>query len=82
MTSLYILDVPENHGVARVAADCPGVITRMVGPYFEFTRDGEIVVDRRATGARHAVWYSTIAGLRNARIAQHDKNALRLEARD
>lgn len=39
---------------------------------------GEIVIDRRATGCRHAVWYSTIAGLLGSRIVQHDKNALRV----
>ncbi|MEU8120580.1 hypothetical protein AB0C21_17870 [Spirillospora sp. NPDC049024] len=39
---------------------------------------GEIVIDRRATACRHAVWYSAIAGLQGARIVQHDKNALRV----
>lgn len=43
---------------------------------------GEIVIDRRATGCRHAVWYSAIAGLRDARIVQHDKNALRIAPRE
>lgn len=41
----------------------------------------QIIIDRRATGCRHAVWYSTVAGLRDARIAQHDKNALRVVPR-
>jgi hypothetical protein len=39
---------------------------------------GEVVIDRRATGCRHAVWYSAVAGLQDARIAQHDKNALHI----
>lgn len=39
---------------------------------------GEIVIDRRATGCRHAVWYSAVAGLQGSRVAQHDKNALRV----
>jgi hypothetical protein len=39
---------------------------------------GQIVIDRRATGCRHAVWYSALAGLQNARVLQHDKNALRV----
>ena len=38
----------------------------------------QIVIDRRATGCRHAVWYSALAGLQDARVVQHDKNALRL----
>jgi hypothetical protein len=49
-------------------------------PYFEITADGAITIDRRATGCRHAVWYSAVAGVpRNSRITQHDKNALRVE---
>lgn len=35
----------------------------------------DIVVDRRATGCRNAVWYSCVAG---GRVVQHDKNALRV----
>ncbi|MFE4754976.1 hypothetical protein ACFRIB_32690 [Streptomyces mirabilis] len=42
---------------------------------------GEIVIDRRATRCRHAVWYSALAGLQDARIVQHDKNALRVVRR-
>ena len=38
------------------------------------------MIDRRATGCRHAVWYSSIAGVaRDSRIVQHDKDALRVE---
>lgn len=81
MTALYILDVPENRDIARVAAEGPNVSTRMVGPYFEFTSSDDIVIDRRATGVRHAVWYSVIAGLGRSRVVQHDKNALRVQAR-
>ncbi|KAB2384882.1 hypothetical protein F9B16_09395 [Actinomadura montaniterrae] len=79
MTVLYVLDVPENTGVAEVAAAAKGVKVGKVGPYFEIASDGTIVIDRRATGCRHAVWYSSVAGLRNARITQHDKDALRVE---
>ena len=39
---------------------------------------GQIVIDRRATGCRHAVWYSALAGLQDAHVLQHDKNALRV----
>lgn len=51
-----------------------------VGAGHTSTRD-QIIIDRRATGCRHAVWYSSVAGLRDARIAQHDKNALRIVPR-
>ena len=80
MTTLYVLDVPENVPVVDVAATDPAVTVGKIGPYFEITSQGTIVVDRRATGCRHAVWYSSVAGLGRSRITQHDKDALRVEA--
>jgi hypothetical protein len=79
MTALYVLDVPENVPLATVAGADPAVTVSKIGPYFEIVADGVISIDRRATGCRHAVWYSSIAGLRGARITQHDKDALRVE---
>ena len=80
MTALYVLDVPENTPLAKVAAVDPGVSVGRIGPYFEITAAGPIVIDRRATGCRHAVWYSAVAGVaRDSRIVQHDKDALRVE---
>ena len=80
MTTLYVLDVPENTAVATVAGQDPAVSVGRVGPYFEITASGAITIDRRATGCRHAVWYSTVAGVpRDSRITQHDKNSLRVE---
>jgi len=80
MTTLYVLDVPENTGLAQAAAEDPGVSVGRIGPYFEITASGAIIMDRRATGCRHAVWYSAVAGVaRDSRITQHDKNALRVE---
>jgi hypothetical protein len=79
MTTLFVLDVPENVPVAEVAGRDPAVTVGRVGPYFQITAAGPIVIDRRATGCRHAVWYSSVAGLHGARITQHDKDALRIE---
>jgi hypothetical protein len=79
VTALYVLDVPENTTVAKVAAEDPEVTVGKIGPYFEITAEGAIVVDRRATGCRHAVWYSCVAGVAGGRIVQHDKNALRVD---
>jgi hypothetical protein len=80
MTALYVLDVPENTPLAKIAAEDPDVTVGRIGPYFEITATGVIVIDRRATGCRHAVWYSSVAGVaRNSRITQHDKDALRVE---
>jgi hypothetical protein len=80
MTTLYILDIPENTAVAKVAAEEPAVTVGRIGPYFEISAAGPIVVDRRATGCRQAVWYSCVGGVaRDSQITQHDKNALRVE---
>jgi hypothetical protein len=79
VTALYVLDVPENTTVAKVAAQDPAVTVGKVGPYFEISAGGAIVVDRRATGCRHAVWYSCVAGVAGGEIVQHDKNALRVD---
>ncbi|MCX0271894.1 hypothetical protein NLM24_14510 [Nocardia zapadnayensis] len=81
MTTVLILDVPENRPVAEVAATAATVTVDRVGPYFKISAPGPIVIDRRATGCRHAVWYSSVAGLLDAKITQWDKDALRLEAR-
>lgn len=77
MTSrLFLLDVPENVGIIDVARDLPEVKVGKVGPYYVIESDRPISIDRRATGARHAVWYSCIAGLEGWRIVQWDKDAL------
>ena len=81
MTTLFVLDVPENKAVAAVAGEVPGVSVDHVGPYFRITADDTIVIDRRATGCRHAVWYSSVAGLLDSRIIQWDKDALKVEPR-
>ena len=79
MTTLYVLDVPENVPVAEVAGQAQGVTVSRIGPYFEISAPGTIVIDRRATGCRHAVWYSAVAGVGCGRVVQHDKDALRVE---
>jgi len=82
VTALFVLDVPENDGLVRVAEQDPLLMVDKIGPYFRITgAGGEVRIDRRATGSRHAVWYSAIAGLHDARIAQFDKDALHLVRR-
>lgn len=79
MTTLFVLDIPENTSIAAVADSDPAVSVDHVGPYFRIVSDGDIVIDRRATGCRHAVWYSSVSGLAKSRITQWDKDALRVE---
>jgi len=79
MTRLYILDVDDFRAVIEVGAAVAGVASRRISDYVELAADGEIVIDRRATGVRHAVWYSTVAGVADGRVSQFDKDALRVE---
>lgn len=78
MNTLYILDVPENVPVVKVAQGDEQIEIDKIGPYFEIMSDADIVIDRRATGCRHAVWYSFVAAIGGGRIVQHDKDALRI----
>ncbi|BCP14205.1 hypothetical protein [Mycobacterium paraintracellulare] len=79
MTTLYVLDIPENTSIAKVAAQDPEVRIGHVGPYFEIAAPGVLLIDRRVTDCRHAVWYSAVAGIAGGRVTQHDKDALRVE---
>jgi hypothetical protein len=81
MSTFFVLDVPENSTVPQIAARDEIVAVDKVGPYFRITSPGAILIDRRATGCRHAVWYSLVAGLMDSRITQYDRDALRVEAR-
>lgn len=81
MPRLYVLEVPENQGVIDVVEHDPALTVDNVGPYRRISSPEPIVIDRRATGCRHAVWYSAVAGLENSVITQHDKDALRVESR-
>jgi hypothetical protein len=81
MGSIFFLDVPENRPVVEVADRDDRVRVSRTGPYLEVRSDEAFAIDRRATGCRHAVWYSCVAGLSGLRIAGWDKDSLRLELR-
>ncbi len=76
MSRLYLLDIPENEPILAVARTIAGAEVIEVGPYFAICSSDPISIDRRATGVRHAVWYSWVAGLSGWRISQWDKDAL------
>ncbi|MFI6586175.1 hypothetical protein [Embleya sp. NPDC050493] len=76
MNALLVLDVPENAAVVATAIASGPVRALRFGPYVALICDGEIAIDRRATGCRHAVWYSCVAGTLDSRITRWDSNAL------
>nr|WP_249353623.1 hypothetical protein [Rhodococcus sp. USK13] len=81
MPSIFFLDIPENRTVVEVADQDARVRVDKNGFYFEVSCDEPFEIDRRATGCRHAVWYSCVAGLAGFTIAGWDKDSLRLEIR-
>jgi hypothetical protein len=79
MTTMYVLDVPENASLADLVQADSALAVDRIGPYYAISNDGDITIDRRASGCRHAVWYSVVAGIaRGGRIVQHDREALRV----
>ena len=79
---VFICDVDEFRPVIDHARDLPGVSAQRRGPYVELDCEGPLVIDRRATGARHAVWYSFVAGVSGGRVVQFDADAFTVEPAD
>jgi hypothetical protein len=79
MTTLYFLDAAEFADVSAVAAAQPDAVVNRLPGYVTVTSDGPFVVDRRATGVRHAVWYSALAAVGHGRVVQYDKDALKVD---
>jgi len=80
VASLFIVDVPEWEPLWKCAVGDSTLEIHHVGPYVELQFPDGVTIDRRATGARHAVWYSGVAALRDAKVVQFDKDALRVVA--
>jgi catechol 2,3-dioxygenase-like lactoylglutathione lyase family enzyme len=77
--TVFFLDVADFADVAATAGAVEGTRTERVDGYIAVTTDGPLVVDRRATGVRHAVWYSSVAAVDGGQVAQFDKDQLRVE---
>ena len=77
--TVYFLDAAEFAGVASVASQAQGAEVTRVPGYIAVTSAGPLVIDRRATGVRHAVWYSCVAAVEGGNVVQFDKDALRVE---
>ena len=80
MSSLFILDVEEYETIWKNAVGDSDLEIRRVGPYVELVFPDGVIIDRRATGVRHAVWYSCVGALKDAKVVQFDKDALRVVA--
>ena len=79
MSTLFVLDIEDFRPLAQVAAGLPGVDVVKRGPYYEVTSDAAFEIPRNATGCRNAVWYSSVAAIRDGRVSRWDKNVLCIE---
>jgi hypothetical protein len=75
-----MLDVEEFEPVWKNAVGDDGLEIDHVGPYVKMTFSDGLTIDRRATGVRHAVWYSCVGALEDAKVVQFNGDALRVEA--
>ena len=80
MASLFVVDIAEYEPIWSCAVGDSDLEVRHVGPYVELRFADGLTVDRVATGTRHAVWYSCVGALHDARVEQFDKTALRIVA--
>lgn len=80
MASVFFADIPETEPIWNRAVGDSELEIRHVGPYVELRFPDGVTIDRVATGARHAVWYSCVGALAGARVVQFDKDALRVVA--
>ncbi|WP_217429532.1 hypothetical protein [Sphingomonas bacterium] len=79
MSGFYILDVPEFAPVvaaARSLERCRVHAARAGYLFVEF--DGEIEIDRAATGLAEAVWFGCLTGGLDGRIVRFDATSIRL----
>jgi hypothetical protein len=79
MSSLFVQAV-DDFAPLRRQLDALAVQRRTHPAHLEYVFEDELVIDRAATGLRHALWYSCVAAVRDAKIVQHDKHQLRLVA--
>lgn len=78
--SLFFADIEENGPIWKCAAGDGLLELSRADGYVEVRFSDELTIDRVSTGARHAVWYSCVGGLRDARIVRFDGVALRVVA--
>ncbi|MGE5146956.1 MAG: hypothetical protein ACM3N5_09415, partial [Candidatus Eiseniibacteriota bacterium] len=80
MPTLYLLDVPEFAPAATVLARAPGCRLARAKGYIRVESDGDIVVERKATGMNEAVWFGLAVAGFDGVIAEFTSDRLRIAA--
>jgi hypothetical protein len=78
MVRIFILDVPEFRPIVDGARRAELGVSGPTRGYYVIAREGELVLSRKALGLKPAVWYSSLSGGMQGRIAQFDRDTLRI----
>lgn len=79
MPAIYVLDVPEFGCLvveARKQSNCRVTLTD--NGYYKIVSDGDLVFQRKQLGVKPAVWYGLFTGGLVGRIAQFDRDTVRI----
>ena len=80
MASLFVVQESDFLPLAECATSPDGVTLNRRKHFVEVKFAKELTVNRKVTGMRHAVWYSSVAGVAGAKVVQFDKDGLKLVA--
>lgn len=74
MAAIYVLDVPEFHGIIDHARRRDDLRVRDVGQgYYHIEADGDLRFNRRELGFKPAIWYSVFSGGVKGRFTTFDR---------
>ena len=80
MPTLYLLDVPEFEPAAKALEGSPGCRLSRAKGYVRIESEGDIVVERKATGMNEAVWFGLAVAGFDGVIAEFTSDRLRIAA--
>jgi hypothetical protein len=76
MVRIYILDVPEFLPIVEGARRAGIEVSGPAKGYYVIAREGELALSRKGLCLKPAVWYSSLSGGLEGRIAQFDRDTL------
>ena len=78
MVKVYVLDVPEFRPIIEGARRAQIGVSGPARGYYVIAGEHELMFSRKALGLKPAVWYSSLSGGLEGRIAQFDRDTLRI----
>ncbi len=79
MPAIYVLDVPEFRCLLEEASKQSRCRVHFAGKgYYRIAADTELVFHRKHLGVKPAVWYGLFTGGLVGRIAQFDRDTVRI----